>query len=548
MPRINKLTIKNYRSIGKEIAIEFPENKPVVFIGENNSGKTNIVRALNILLGEFHPKYIVFEDHDFYNRNINNEIEIQCEVSNFNTKLGINSEYECKGFKLAIKKGEQNQYIAIQNDDRENKYIKDELRNELTTILIESSSNLSYQLSYSSKNTLLSKVTKAFHEKLTTYEEKVNKLKELYTKIIDVFNEVEEFKNFRNEISSITGEFIKNMTYRLDIDFSAYDPSNYFKNLRVQPKENNETRNFEELGTGQQQILALSFGFAYAKNFKKGLIFIIDEPEIHLHPLAQKWLAKNLFKMSNEGLQVIITTHSPYFINLQYLDGIYLTKKDNNSTIILNTNAEKLSQYCQDKGASKTNKETIIPFYSKNATSNILKGFFSNKIILVEGPTEELTLPIYFEKVGFDLLRENIEIINVNGKGELAKWWRFFTHYNISVYVIFDNDIKNDQYGYKRKDALKAIGIKDEEIENLLNVDNWNIDKKFCVFGKDFEDTMRISFKKYKDLEYSVANELGDAKPLIAREVAIKLSTENYDKNDIGWEKIKKLSEQIKNL
>lgn len=200
------------------------------------------------------------------------------------------------------------------------------------------------------------------------------------------------------------------------------------------------------------------------------------------------------------------------------------------------------------KGASKANKETIIPFYNKNATSNILKGFFTNKIILVEGLTEELALPIYFEKVGLDLLRENIEIINVNVKGELAKWWRFFTHYNIPVYIVFDNDNKNDQNGYKRKDALKAIGIKDNEIENLLNADDWNINEKFCVFGKDFEDTIRNSFKKYKDLEDSIKNELGDAKPLIAREVAIKLTGESYDEIDIGWQKIQNLCKQIKNL
>ncbi len=67
----------------KQTNIEFSKNMPVIFIGENNSVKTNIVRALDILLGEFYPKYRNFEDHDFYNRHTNNEIEIQCEVSNF---------------------------------------------------------------------------------------------------------------------------------------------------------------------------------------------------------------------------------------------------------------------------------------------------------------------------------------------------------------------------------------------------------------------------------------------------------------------------------
>ena len=119
------------------------------------------------------------------------------------------------------------------------------------------------------------------------------------------------------------------MSHALNFDFSAYDPSNYFKTLRVHPSEDGQVRAFEELGTGQQQILALSFAHAYAKSFLgQGLIFILDEPEAHLHPLAQKWLAKQMFKMSEDGLQLIVTTHSPYFINLEYLAGIYVISKN----------------------------------------------------------------------------------------------------------------------------------------------------------------------------------------------------------------------------
>jgi len=549
MARINTLKIYNYRSIGPEITINFPKNMPVILIGENNSGKTNIIRALDILFGESHPKYKNFEDHDFYERNPNNEIKIQCEVSEFNTKLGRNLEYECRGFILIAQRGKENQYVAIQNNNIENSYISKELREELNSILIESSQNLSYHLSYSSKYTLLSKVTKSFHEKLISDEKKVKEVKDLYSKIISIFDEVEGFKEFKKGISSVTENLIKNMTYRLNIDFSVYDPSNYFKNLRVQPKENEEIRNFDELGTGQQQILALSFAFSYAKNFMKGLIFIIDEPEKHLHPLAQKWLAKNLFQIAESGLQIIIVTHSPYFINLKYLESIYLVKKERGATCIVNTNEEKLYRYCQAKGASKAKPETIVPFYNKNATPHILQGFFSNKIILVEGLTEEIALPVYLEKAGLDLLKEGIEIINVGGKGELPKWWRFFTHYQIRVYVIFDNDRKDDKKGNKRKDLLETIGIESARINNLTNSDAWYIEDLFCIFGKDFEKTLRDTFKKYIELENIIKDELGDAKPLVAREVAIRLTTsDNYDETDTGWEKIKNLCTQIKNL
>lgn len=45
MARIDRLRITGYRSIKDEIEILFPEIGPVVLVGENNAGKSNIVKA-----------------------------------------------------------------------------------------------------------------------------------------------------------------------------------------------------------------------------------------------------------------------------------------------------------------------------------------------------------------------------------------------------------------------------------------------------------------------------------------------------------------------
>jgi putative ATP-dependent endonuclease of OLD family len=75
MPRLKSITIENFRSIGEvPVTIRFPENKPVILLGENNSGKSNIVRAIELLFGEFHPKYKKLDDYDHYQRNPHNRI------------------------------------------------------------------------------------------------------------------------------------------------------------------------------------------------------------------------------------------------------------------------------------------------------------------------------------------------------------------------------------------------------------------------------------------------------------------------------------------
>ena len=550
MPRLKQITIEGFRSISEQVVINFPENKPVVLIGENNSGKSNIIRAIELMFGEFHPKYKKLEDYDHYQRDTNNRVIIEASVSGFEGRLG-RAEFTCGGFRFAAQKGKENHFAAIQAEDNaENIYVRSDLREELLCVVVNSEQNLNYQLSYSTKYSLLSKVTKAFHDKLTGEKDRVEKLKELFENIKTVFMEVEEFKAFNQNMSSIANTILSSMSHALAFDFSAYDPSNYFKTLRVHPTEDGEVRAYEELGTGQQQILALSFAHAYAKSFLgQGLIFILDEPESHLHPLAQKWLAKKMFKMAEDGLQLIITTHSPYFTDLNYIEGINLIRKESGATWNVNHDANSLVKHCLETGShpKKTKEETIVPFYTNSSTAHIMSGFFASKILLVEGPTEELALPIYFERLGFDPTEFGVEIIGVGGKGSLARWWRLFTLYKIPTFICFDNDSKgDDESGVKRKDALKAIGIKDGELEAILGFETWKIADRFCVFGKDFETTLRSSFDDYEKVEASNTEILGSSsKNLIARETARLI---NLEVASIGKEQLSNLIDGIKGM
>ena len=548
MGRIRNITIEGYKSIQNPVTINFPENQPVVIIGENNCGKSNIIKAIDILFGEWWPGSRSMDDHDHWNRNSANKIIIEAEVSGIKGNVydrGVRQYVTPSGFYWAYEKSlKQPEFSAISGSTGEKCNVNGEVNSETTAIIVDADRNLSYQLSYASKWTLLSKVMKKFHSELVSDDARVEKLKTLFSSIKDTFYEVNEFKSFADEMSSIAGEMLFNMTYGLDLDFSAYDPSNFFQSLKISPSENGVPRSFSELGTGQQQVLALSFAHAYSKAFfDEDILLIIEEPEAHLHPLAQKWLAKTIHKMAVDGLQVIITTHSPHFVNLQYFEGICLIRKDDDGTYLINKTAADLFQKCTDTGGRGT-LETVVPFYANHAIPHILNGFFAKKIILVEGLTEELALPEYFLKLGLDTNKEGIEIIGVQGKGNLAKWWRLFTLFEIPTYVCFDNDGSGDGNGNKRKDALRAIGIPEENLDGILGNNDWNINNDFCVFGQDFEVSLRNSIANYSDLETSKRDELGSySKHIIAKEVAKTLEITDEE----GWEKLKEIKEKIEN-
>jgi len=544
MARITSLSIKGYRSIKDKIELRFPKNVPLVLVGENNAGKTNILRAIDLVLGEFWPGSKEPEDHEFWNRDATNgkiEIEIQFE------ELKVDDVTSLDKFRWVYdpkSKTKKCNFTAFSSGKPIN-YIKSEWRDQCMCMYIGADRRLSYHLSYASKWTLLSKLMHKFHEALIQEQNRVSKLKSKFEEVVQIFQEVAAFAEFQRNLTQQFGEIFKGMSYGLQVDFSAYDPSRFFRSLQVVPKEGNEVRTFEELGTGQEQLLALVFAHAYAKAFYGGIVLAIEEPEAHLHPLAQEWLARKIHQMAADGLQIVITTHSPHFIDILNLEGLVLVRKNHeNATVVCQLTKEQLAEHCKKhhSNSQKTSPETILPFYANQATQEILNGFFAKKIVLVEGQTEQLALPVYLRKVGMDVTREGIAIVPVMGKGNLTKWWRLFTAYGIPTYVIFDNDSKDDQEKKKRRDILTTLRV--DNANKIIASEDWLINEKFCVFGKDFEETMRKNFPEYQKWEDEANKTLGDSKPIVARYVASQLNVDNAP----GWGKYERLRDTIRDL
>ncbi|WP_457637554.1 ATP-dependent nuclease [Oceanithermus sp.] len=537
MARLKTLKIKGYRSIRDEVEIHFPEGKPLILLGPNNAGKSNIVRALDLLLGELWPGSRNPEDHDYWGRDPSGSIEIAIKIEGHSTLNSL--QWRSTSGEITFNGTDKNGY--------EKKYISNEERHRLFAMVIEADRRLGYHLSYQSKWTLMSKVMRRFHEAISDDEKTVANLKSSFHEIVDTFKNVPDFLKFSDALGAYFDAFSMGMGYSLEVDFSAYDPTNYFHSLRLIPKEGDEPRSLDELGTGQEQLLALALAHAYAKAFYGGLILIVEEPEAHLHPLAQRWLAQHMRQLAEDGLQIIITTHSPAFLSIEGLEGLVLVRKDSDgATYTLQLDSASLAEHAVGKGAppEKVNQSTIIPFYAAAATEEILSGLFANKVVLVEGPTEALALPIYLSKAGMDVLREGIAVIPVHGKGNLAKWYRFFTAYRIPTYVIFDNDAKNDTDGIKRADVLKALGVEESGIPDLTSIEDWVIESRFAMFGKDFETTFRKFIPGYSKLEEEAKQQgLQGAKPLIARYVAERL--EFGDEEQAVRERLEELKDRL---
>lgn len=497
--RLEKIRIQKYRSID-DIIIVLPERKPLVLFGPNNAGKSNILSAFNRLLGERYPTYIEMLESDYYMRD-----RATYPTTTITARFSEPYHFDRYGTYNVIAvtygyDGNPTENI-LHNGSGKRLYITNEERECCQTFLIDAERNIQSAFNYSSKYSLLSKFSHQIHKALSA--EHKDELSSAFNQIKSSFEKTAEFSAFFDKFSNSLKGAVKGFVHSLAVDFSAYDPNNYAKTLRIYAKEGDDIRSFEEFGTGEQQVLLMAFVKAYMEVFtSESFVLIIEEPEAHLHPLAQKWLKEYITDMCTAGIQVVISTHSTDFIDAEYIDGLVRVYKEGGITKIKQLSKDELYDFCVDSGVpkEKISPEGVVDFYSTRLFSDQLKGMFAETIILVEGETEFFTIPTYLKRLDFSLAEHGMEIINCRGKNSIPLFWRLFKAYGYNCYFIFDGDAQDD----KNNKVFDGI-INDEQWKT--SKEQYTVKPNYAYFGVDFESYLRTAITDYTDREKTIAEQ-----------------------------------------
>ncbi len=204
---------------------------------------------------------------------------------------------------------------------------------------------------------------------------------------------------------------------------------------------------------------------------------VIEEPESFLHPSAQSEFGRILGVLSAElGIQIIVTTHSPYMLN----------QVEPASNILLSREVRRRTAY-QTFVVDTTGDNWMAPFSDHlglpAAEFSSLRALFSSyrsKVLLVEGSIDKDYFS-YLQTQGHpcERLDEEIEVVPYGGKDTLKNTLlvQFVLRKFDSVFVTYDLDAEGEvrtalgRLGLKENSDFVALGLSQpgkDCIEGLL--------------------------------------------------------------------------------
>lgn len=451
---ISNLTVKNYRNF-KDFEINL---KPfTLVIGENNIGKTNLLNAIGLIFSQditfFKKRMLEIDDINYeasqeFKKSVScwngidelkfPEVKVEVILTGFDKnedQEAVVSDWftdatfkEAKltyhfGFRGDIKKwaenfkGENFNNIDIPIDRCEYsiyggldqtkhvdfyflRMLKMELLDALRDAQKELIANNDSKLLYKILNNRDKDSFKDIRESLLCLNDivKGNSDKKIpeHAELKKVKSEISDFLN------KISLEQIANQN-KIGFKFTSLEHTEILKKLAIEYGDN--PISVERNGLGRNNVLFMSLVLSHltSEAIKSQNVFFrivgVEEPEAHLHPQLQEHLAKNIELQAEPEMQIILTSHSTHITSKLDLENTVVLYRNNETNEI---NSHYILDGFEGVGANGKIRDDAESIKHKRYLSCYLDAtkstlLFGRKIILVEGISEQILIPRFFE-------------------------------------------------------------------------------------------------------------------------------------------------------
>lgn len=517
---ISKVKIKNYRSI-KDLTINFNPGKNII-VGKNNSGKSNIIKAINIVLGENSPtyeKYNNINENDFYYNGVNyeNKMLIYCELKkNLNEEIDINEIVNAKLYFKYFPDQLTDDDINLENDILfyNNDLLADAIGIKTNSMFF--SNRREYRENVT--NNIINKNTYAFLFTAEMKDNKIEKNLKFLVKNDDEKWDIHTVCTIRNILlqSAIIPAFRDPNTQLSLSQYSWYGKmireaisckqdkfkDSYSRALKSAKKISDKI--FDDL-TNSINKSSLSVAFPNTKLYFK----FIDDRKNDLYKSTKIYIDDGFLSdisLKGAGIQsaIIISLFTYYIKNISKVKNALLCIEEpelylhpqgkrvisnrineflsigNNQAIVvthasefieLKTKNSKVIRIYKSDEKGTYCKEVLLDNYKEVIINNENKElFFADKVILCEGKEKYLLNFINEKYLNGYLDNNNISIISVLGKNNFKKYIDITKNLNIKVclvadfdYLLRDINIKNFDKNLKYHGSIADLSPSDLE-------------------------------------------------------------------------------------
>ncbi len=195
------------------------------------------------------------------------------------------------------------------------------------------------------------------------------------------------------------------------------------------------------------------------------LLLACEEPELYQHPPQARHLAAVLDRLSSQNAQVIVSTHSPYFVSGKGFESVRMFRKSVTSGEAHShayTFGELSAAIAAANGGKPITLSGAAVRVHQALSPAINEMFLTSVLVLVEGIEDAAYVATYLalmEKWG-DFRRLGCHIVPACGKSELIQPIAVAKGLQIPTFVVFDADgHKPDTSGSRKKHEKDNITI-----------------------------------------------------------------------------------------
>lgn len=427
-------SINNFRNF-EEVTVDLSNKN--IFFGMNDVGKTNFLYALRYVFDKEVRKNELL-DSDFYQKNTAEPIDIVVAIDISDVADSDSQKLRAR-VKGNITSGDNIVYIKLHAVYNPSELIAvpemywggdlnnlGEMKAKSTYFELDYVFNPIYIDAYVDLNTLFRKNSNQLivsqdetdEDTITEIEGKIRDLNETIGSLSGVKafedNVTPEYKKFKNE----------------DIEVSVKSEiaiKGLYSNIVPYIKKNGEDLLYPTAGEGRKKLLVYSIYDLLAgtdQNAKKINIFLIEEPDNHLHRSMQMAISRVLFGEDNYKY-LFVTTHSPLI--LTEMDNVNLVRVFNEGRLDTRGVFYKVpDEYKQKK---------------KMLNRGLSEAIFAKKVLLVEGPSENILFTKVLSEIKPDYEVDGVFILPVNGITFRA-YKEILEALDIKTIIKTDNDLR----------------------------------------------------------------------------------------------------------